>query len=222
MRLNALSAAIVLAAATGIAQPAHAQFQEIMDGIGFGREKDPIEYRERAPLVVPPNLNLRSPEERPIAAREAKWPNDPDVLRKKAEDEESRRPRSSTANDNHNVRLSPEELRKGRVPGGEVGGNADSYHSRNNNGYDKDQDAYGRLSPDKLRAQGEAFNGLTREAPLKPGEEPKRRYLTEPPVGVRAPASGAPVVASAEKRGPDQNEESSPYAFFRRITGSDD
>ena len=157
MRLNALSAAIVLAAATGIAQPAHAQFQEIMDGIGFGREKDPIEYRERAPLVVPPNLNLRSPEERPIAAREAKWPNDPDVLRKKAEDEESRRPRSSTANDNHNVRLSPEELRKGRVPGGEVGGNADSYHSRNNNGYDKDQDAYGRLSPDKLRAQGEAF-----------------------------------------------------------------
>ena len=221
MRLNALSAAIVLAAVSGIAQPAHAQFQEIMDGIGFGREKDAIEYRERAPLVVPPSMNLRSPEERAIGTRETKWPNDPDVARKKAEDEESRKPRS-VGGDRRDYVVSSAELRKGRVPGAEVGGNADSYHSRNSNGYDKDLDGYGRISPDRLRAQGEAFNGLTKEAPLRPGEEPKRKYLTDPPTGIRAPAVGAPVVATAEKRGPDQDEQSSPYAFFKRVIGQDD
>lgn len=221
MRFSAVSfAAIVAAGLIGTAQPAAAQLEEILDGVGFGKEKDPITYRERAPLVVPPNLNLRPPEEKPVALREAKWPNDPDVLRKKAAEEEGKKPRDFSglrSNQSQGLLLSNDELRKGRVlGGGEIG----QRNTRNNNGYDNDLDGYGRINPDRLRAQGDAFRG-TQEPPLKPGEEPKRKYLTDPPVGVRAAAANAPLVATQEKR-VDNDEESSPYAFFRKITGSDD
>ena len=218
----ALTAAAFFAGTFSMALPARAQFQEIMDGVGFGKDKDPIEYRERAPLVVPPNLNLRPPEERPVAAREVKWPNDPDVLRRKSEEAESKKPHDFSvlrSNQSAGLLLTNEELRRGRVKGAELPSEG-SYHTRNHNGYDIDQDSHGRLNPDKLREQGQAFRGKL-DPPLKPGEEPKRRYLTDPPVGVRAAAAGAPLVATAEKK-VDIDAESSPYDFFRKITGNDD
>ena len=52
MRFTSLmTAAAVIAGSASLMQPAHAQFQEIIEGIGFGKDKEPIEYRERAPLV---------------------------------------------------------------------------------------------------------------------------------------------------------------------------
>ncbi len=222
MRLRAMiSATLGLAAGLSLASPAAAQFQDILDGIGFGRDKEAIEFRERAPLVVPPTLNLRPPEQRGVALREPKWPNDPDVARKRAADIENRRPvlpDSLRENGDRPRILSVEELRQGRVAGAELANGPNN--TRNHNGYDADQDGNGRLNPDVLRAQGEAFRG-TREPPLKPGEEPKRKYLTDPPTGLRAAAAGAPLTASAEPR-EDRDGESSPYAFFRRITGLDE
>ena len=54
-----------------------------------GDETPPIDYRERPPLVVPPNANLRPPAA-PVSPdqRAANWPQDPDVLarRKAAQD----------------------------------------------------------------------------------------------------------------------------------------
>src|SRR5262249_53515890 len=53
----------------------------IMGGIGFKREKAGIEYRERAPLVVPPSLNLPPPRTADKAPAAPAWPNDQDVRR---------------------------------------------------------------------------------------------------------------------------------------------
>ena len=216
---SALTVAAFAAGSIGLSQPAHAQFQDIIEGIGFGREKEGLEYRERPPLVVPPNLNLRPPEERSAATREARWPNDPDIARRRAAIEDERKPRvipGQAENRDRNLALSPDELRRGRIAGGGVNQKSE-YDER---GYERGSAPNGTISPDRLRAEGEEFRGK-QDPPLRPGEEPKRRYLTDPPVGARAAAANAPLLATAEKA-KSQNDESSPYDFFRRITGNDD
>src|SRR5262249_2219667 len=51
-------------------------------GLRNGSESE-IEYRERAPLVVPPSRNLPPPQAEAPAARSAAWPKDPDVKGRK-------------------------------------------------------------------------------------------------------------------------------------------
>jgi len=55
----------------------------VMRGLGLknGNEAS-IEYRERSPLVIPPNRNLPPPQQAG-AGQTAAWPVDPDVKRKK-------------------------------------------------------------------------------------------------------------------------------------------
>ena len=205
MRLKSfLKTTIVLAAFLGASMPAFAQLGEIIDGIGFGKDKDPIEYRERAPLVVPPSFNLRPPEEKSPSARTTNWPNDPDVAKKRAKDEDDRRPRAAS-NEKGGSRLSVEELRAGRVAGAGIPVNGQSDPNK--------PDSRGWLNPDVVRSQGQAFRGA-QEPELKPGEEPKRRYLTDPPKGIRAAAGNVPVTATRDRSGPSLDEESSPYSFL--------
>ena len=188
----------------GASMPAHAQIGEIIDGIGFGKDKDPIEYKERAPLVVPPSYTLRPPEDKSPAARTTNWPNDPDVARKKAKDEDDRRPRAAS-NEKGGPKLSVDELRAGRVSGTGAPVNGQFDQTR--------PDSRGWLNPDVVRSQGQSFKGA-QEPDVKPGEEPKRRYLTDPPKGIRAAAAGAPVTATRDTSGPSVEEESSPYSFL--------
>ncbi len=184
--------------------PVSAQIGDIIDGIGFGKDKDPIDYKERAPLVVPPTYKLRPPEDKSPAARTMNWPNDPDVAKKKAKDEDDRRPRSSL-NDRGGPKLSIEEIRAGRVAGTSAPVNGQFDQTR--------PDSRGWLNPDVVRSQGQAFRGA-QEPDLKPGEEPKRRYLTDPPKGIRAAAAGAPLTATRDRSAPSQDEESNPYSFL--------
>ena len=51
-------------------------------------ERDPIEYHERAPLVVPKSLDLPAPAQH-VAERNPEWPTDPDVAAKLKEKAES-------------------------------------------------------------------------------------------------------------------------------------
>ncbi len=205
MRLKtAFSTVSLLIASLGLSAPAFAQLGEIIDGIGFGKDKDPIEYRERAPLVVPPSFNLRPPEDKSPSARTTNWPNDPDVAKKRAKDEDDRRPRAAS-NEKGGPKLSVEELRAGRIAGAGVSAGRQS---------DPNQpDSRGWLNPDVVRSQGQAFRG-TQEPELRPGEEPKRRYLTDPPKGIRAAAGNAPLAATRDRSGPSLDEESSPYSFL--------
>ncbi len=201
-----LSTMSILAFLLSASAPASAQLGEIIDGIGFGKDKDPIEYKERAPLVVPPSFTLRPPEDKSPSARVANWPNDPDVAKKKAKDEEALRPRASSKDyAPGGSKLSGEELHAGRISGNSAPVNGQSDPNK--------PDSRGWLNPDVVAAQGKNFRGNL-EPDLKPGEEPKRKYLTDPPKGVRAAAAGAPVTATRDTSGPSIEEESSPYSFI--------
>ena len=63
--------------------------------LGMDEEKPEIDYRERAPLVVPPKMVLRPPEASPIEGNKA-WPQDPDVQRRKAADAQKKLPGGMT------------------------------------------------------------------------------------------------------------------------------
>jgi hypothetical protein len=50
-------------------------------GLGLVRGDDPqVDYRERSPLIVPPNRNLPPPQS--VPKRPAEWPVDPDIKRR--------------------------------------------------------------------------------------------------------------------------------------------
>jgi hypothetical protein len=153
-------------------------------------EKPPIDYKERAPLVVPPSQNLRPPVDAAAPdQRRANWPQDPDAA------EDARKPvfvdtisgREMTTS----RRMTVDEIRAGRVAGQEV------------------VRAPQQMIDDRARAN--VLGGLTtlREMDQQiagsggkdgslPRSEPRREFLTEPPTGLRRPADNAPFRATRE------------------------
>src|SRR5437870_4884035 len=57
-------------------------FRRFMKELGFKRSEEGIEYRERAPLVVPPSRALPPPQSEGPSAHNPAWPKDPDVARR--------------------------------------------------------------------------------------------------------------------------------------------
>ncbi len=95
---RAASAVLVLAGAglVGLAMPARAQqnsvrqeYEDVKSAVGLGRDRPPIDYTERAPLVVPPSYNLPPPGG---ADPERLGVNDPDVAARRRALTDSRRP----------------------------------------------------------------------------------------------------------------------------------
>ena len=160
--------------------------------VGLGNDEKPeIIYRERAPLVVPPRMQELPPPQLSATAGNPAWPQDPDVLRRKEKEAERKRVRvsSSEAERNANRPLTAAERNAGYRPG------AGLDNSRGNDGRDW------RLNSDhywndpamitELQKQNEDIN--LGEGRLVAGQEPERRYLTDPPTGYRAPSAKAPV-----------------------------
>lgn len=190
---------IALALLAGVAvagHPARAEEGGVFDfalgmfGLG-GDDKPEITYRERAPLVVPPKMQELPPPQQSASAANPAWPQDPDVLRRKKAEEERKRVRMSSqeAERNSNRPLSAAERNAGFRPG------AGLDNSRGNDGRDW------RLNADhywndpamitELQKQNEDIN--LGEGKLVAGQEPERRYLTDPPTGYRSPSAKAPV-----------------------------
>ena len=65
------------------------EYEDIKNGIGFGPERPPIDFTERAPLVVPPSYNLPPPGG---PDPERLGVNDPDVAARRRALTDSRRP----------------------------------------------------------------------------------------------------------------------------------
>jgi hypothetical protein len=141
-------------------------------GIGVGgKESQPqIEYRERAPLVLPPNLQQLPPPGSGVAARNPAWPQDFDVQRHNNKVARERRPRDS------------DDALSARTPmptGGTVVGARDPRECSND-------DALERLCN-----TNQFWNTMrtTRSTPdtqkVAVGQEPPRRTLTDPPTGFR-------------------------------------
>lgn len=188
---NGLSrAALALAALVlmSLGTPANAQNGLLMRNI-FGNlgilpeEKDPIEYRERPGLVVPKELNkLRQPEKEAAARANGQWPVDPDVEERKQA--QARRKLTVltpiSADPNEGGRVNMDAMARGRsVRGAQMG----------ESGVPRNDTEGVRASIQEMTEKDKQANAPT----YAPGTEPPRRYLTDPPTGLRIPSAAAPV-----------------------------
>jgi hypothetical protein len=179
-----------LLAAVSFAEPAKAQgvLDFAKNILGIQDEKPEIAYPERAPLVVPPKLQLREPQQ-PASAGNPNWPKDPDVEARRAAAEAAKGPSPELRNIGRSPVLSVDEMRApGRRPSGATTtATAQPWPERPVLSVQemRDLDAKGRAS---------------QQAPIVSGVEPPRRYLTDPPTGYRKPAPGAPVAPPQRER----------------------
>lgn len=188
-------------------------FKNLMGNMGIlPKEKDPIPYRERAPLVIPPKVALPPPATSSVAAN-PQWPNDPDVANLKKRRDEERRPvtwsETRRMSDNNPI-LRPNEIQAGRVaaPSGVVPGS-----HRGDNARDV---LY--LSPDQMKA------GIRKkdDSDVKTVAEPNRSALAEPPPGYRRPTNASVKVNSAP-RVDQQALDANPMTWLtRKFKGEDD
>jgi hypothetical protein len=192
-----LLASVALAGLLVAVVPAQAQGLLDIGRVLLGlpaEEKEPIEYRERAPLVVPPTQNLRPPvDAAEPSSRRANWPQDPDILERKRAAEEARRPRSTDSITSRDPatgrRLTVDEIRAGRVAGQEVV-----------RAPQQDMDIVQRQSNvfGGLAALREMDRKSTSESNNLARDEPKREFLTDPPKGLRQPSDRAAFKATRE------------------------
>jgi hypothetical protein len=172
-------------------------FKSLLRGFGLRNgEEAGIEYKERPPLVVPPNRNLPVPAtaEGSLAASNPAWPVDPDEQRRKAarKAKAERRPHSMSPDDGQegNV-LSPSELAAGRTdkPAMKTSQGSADEHSP-------------EMTPSELGYTGGLWSGILgigkavgladKAETATFVREPRRNTLTEPPAGYRTPSPVQP------------------------------
>ena len=164
-------------------------FRKFMKQLGFSNNEVGVDYRERAPLVVPPSRNLPPPQNETAAARDPAWPKDPDVARRReaAAAEKAKLSRSSLDRPTEDGRsLRPDEL-KGQPgaattpssgPSGEQAGRPLDASQMNGkkNWFESMWSAVGPQRPESA-----PFTG-----------EPRRTSMTDPPPGYQTPSPTQP------------------------------
>ena len=187
MKIFGLAGAFVLAIAASSASAQEGEVvKSLLGSIGIiPKEKEPIIYNERAPLVLPPKMNLPAPAAPNGAeANNANWPKDPDVAARRKAARDAKTPVTDTEfyKLNEGKRLSIEEMRAGRNP-----------NSRDNSppsaGWKTENS---RMTPEELRS----FS-TDKKAELQ-GDGLERRYLSDPPQNLLKAAPGAALKASAD------------------------
>lgn len=179
-------------------------FTSVLSAVGVVKP-DPgpeIDYRERPPLVLPPQDTLPKPEATGVK-RTAAWPQDPDVLRRRKAAEEARAPIVATG-DKAEV-LTPAQLAKGRAQSEPV--------NPNNCGAKGNNRGCLVLSPVELRAEGERFEAANPDKTneLQAGQEPDRTFLTQPPKGYMKPTKTVKATTEAPE---ERIDPSNPRAFL--------
>jgi hypothetical protein len=160
-----------------------------------------IDFRERAPLVVPKSGELPPPV--PSAGkRAANWPQDQEVVRRRDAAAKARQP--SQIEVNKNPVLDKKELLSGRNDDPSVAVNiCDNYV----NGA---QDCE-RTPMEKIKRVF-TLGGDAQSDVVVVGKEPDRSYLTEPPKGYRRATQ---VVAPGTERPYERPDESDPKKYYR-------
>jgi hypothetical protein len=202
-RHAAAFAGILAVAITAGAGPASAEddedeafdvkiFRRVMRDLGFKREEG-IDYRERAPLVVPPSRDLPQPQAEAPSARVPAWPKDPDVVRRReASAAEKARIRGDNAHEAARA-LRPDEL--ARDDRGQPIPKATAPQTPRPSG----EEAGRPLPPSQLQGSGknwwtDMFSAIGPERPESApfSGEPPRTSMTSPPPGYQTPSSGQP------------------------------
>lgn len=190
----ALSLALV-ATMLVISVPARAQendlpldtkiYRSFMEGLGLKRDGEAINYRERAPLVIPPARDLPPPEKsNGLLAKNPAWPKDPDATgRKAAADMERNRNISDEREREQNV-LREDQLTPGPGPK-KLPGRNDGYQAS----------PYGSSNPSPPSSKSIFSNIFKADADEQVGKftgEPPRTSLTAPPHGYQTPSPDQP------------------------------
>jgi hypothetical protein len=175
-------------------------FNSILGFFGMQFDKEPedsIDYRARAPLVVPPKMDLPRPQSAD-SRHPADWPVDPDVNARRKAQADSHRP-APQITPNTRPEMMKDQLLANR---GETVVE------------DTPSDGCAALSGANLCA-GSAWKyvsekmGLAKkedERVVLSGTEPPRKYLTEPPPGYRVPTANTKVEADKTKPAPDAGD----------------
>jgi hypothetical protein len=195
---------LVALCAAAMALPAAAQdeggpteLQKILGAAGLlDLPKEPIDYQERSPLVVPPSVTLPPPRNvDDISKLNPEWPTDPDWKRLHETNvqstiaPEARRGNFYTDGTTVKVedmsRVNPAKPDKKKGDGSS--GGYDTAGEENKAGAD-------RYSPSQL-----GFRGWGKKDPVSFNGEPDRAMLTEPPPGYRTPSPNAPYGVVEDK-----------------------
>jgi hypothetical protein len=183
-------APLMLGVALAASAPAVAQdggvIRSFLGTIGVMPAETPdIDYRSRPPLVVPPANKLQDPT-KPASERTAQWPNDPDVAARKATFKDSLIPATEREKYIQGQRplLSQEELRRGKI-------DASAQRAPVRSAFD--ETPYETMTQPILTGRELALRrNAQNESQAALGTEPPRRYLSDPPPGLRKPVgSGA-------------------------------
>jgi hypothetical protein len=179
--------------------------RNFLRGLGLRNgEEAGIEYKERPPLVVPPNRNLPPPETTgSLAERNPAWPVDPDIQQRKA-DKKAKSERRRIEWDDLGKPLTPAELAAGKT-NRTTTATATPVTTR-----PSVENAGQTMSPDELGYKGGLwgdFFGIgkafskDKEETANFVREPARSALTDPPAGYRTPSPTQPygVRASRDK-----------------------
>ncbi len=169
-------------------------FRQFMKDLGLSRSGDGlIEYRERAPLVVPPSRELPPPrDEAEVATKTPAWPKDPDVARRKQElAAEKAKLKGNLSVEEQMRALRPDELDK---PGAGEKKSADAKGAGKS-----PEDTSRPLMPSDLGTKTEKIFGSIWSSftPAKPESapftgEPPREAMTAPPSGYQTPSPNYP------------------------------
>jgi hypothetical protein len=163
-------------------------FRQWMKDLGLQREGEGIEYRERAPLVVPPTRNLPPPQSDAAVTANPAWPKDPDVKQRKVAAAKKKLPNKTAAEtmDAEGRPLSRDELERGRVAAGTPSSSSQT-----------PDEAARALKPSELGSKNIFTNMFSAFGPEKAEEaqftgEPQRGSLTAPPPGYQVPSPNQP------------------------------
>jgi hypothetical protein len=229
-RRTAVAGTLVLAMAWGSASawaqtaseeelPADTKFfRKLFKEFGMQMDGEAVEFRERAPLVVPPSRSLPPPQTGDVAARNPAWPKDPDVRRRNeavttaAQKARLRGAAESMAEEGRALR--PNELEVGRV----ATGSTERVVSPEESARPMKPSELGSnglmdfFSPKK--SLGNLFSSKAEETAEFTQESP-RSSLTEPPPGYQTPSAAQPYGL-----GPARAEPAKPSTITERAVGN--
>jgi hypothetical protein len=166
--------------------------RQFMKDLGLQRDNQPIDYHERAPLVVPPSRDLPPPRsEEEVTAKTPAWPKDPDATqRKQAAAAEKARLKGNVSVEEQMRALRPDELDK---PGRAAKGT-----DKKGTGQTAEDTAKpltpAQLGTDTKKLFGSIVSSFT---PAEPESEPftgepQRDSMTAPPTGYQTPSPNYP------------------------------
>jgi hypothetical protein len=180
--------------AVSVTAPAFAQednepteVQQLLGKMGLLElPKDPIDYNERSPLVVPPTADLPKPgSDENVRALNPDWPVDQDIKRKKAAAKEAKKPIDQPNDLFYGGRLMKPSDWKGPT-------------SKSGEGEvmtDEEKRGLYRVSPSQL-----GFEGWNKKKEMTFRKEPDRTSLLQPPPGYQTPSPNAPYGIVEEEK----------------------